>query len=357
MKDLVSDFISLDLEHLRSKYQIKDGASWKLIKAKQDVIENKALNKVLPISYRPFDSRFTLFTQKSGGFLNRPIYDVMQHMQKSNLALLCKRQSKRRFSYIFVSNLICESCVFESAYANNSVLPLYIYADGDSKQTELLGTSKKRANLDSNFIKEFEEKLTLKCVSVGRGDLQKTFGPEDVFYYSYAVFHSPAYRSRYAEQLKIDFPRLPLTGDKKLFAQLVALGNELVNLHLLGENPFDQSFDLFDEKNQNKWGIKIGGNKSTNLPDWQVTDVRYNEKDKRIFVNKSQYFEGVEKEVWGFMIGGYQVCEKWLKDRKKAERTLSIDDLRHYMKMVVAMRETIRLMSEIDKAIPSWPIK
>ena len=74
-------------------------------------------------------------------------------------------------------------------------------------------------------------------------------------------------------------------------------------------------------------------------------------------MNKGQYFEGVEKEVWEFMIGGYQVCEKWLKDRKKAERSPSTDDIRHYMKMVVAIRETIRIMSEIDNAIPSWPIE
>ena len=74
-------------------------------------------------------------------------------------------------------------------------------------------------------------------------------------------------------------------------------------------------------------------------------------------MNKGQYFEGVEKEVWEFMIGGYQICEKWLKDRKKAERALSTDDLKHYMKVIVALRETIRVMKEIDQAIPSWPLE
>ena len=129
----------------------------------------------------------------------------------------------------------------------------------------------------------------------------------------------------------------------------------MVNLHLLGENPFDKSKTILDE--QEKWGIKIGGEKPANLPDWQVADVSYNEKDKRVYVKKGQFFEGVEKEVWEFMIGSYQVCEKWLKDRKKAERALSTDDLKHYMKIIVSLRETIRVMKEMDKAIPSWPLK
>jgi hypothetical protein len=137
-----------------------------------------------------------------------------------------------------------------------------------------------------------------------------------------------------------------------LFKKLVQLGNKLVNAHLLGENPFDNSKTIFDDSN--KWGVKIGGAKSYNLEDWKVTDVRYDEKTKRIYVNSGQYFEGIEKEVWGFMIGGYQVCEKWLKDRKKTGRFLSTDELRDYMKIIVSLRETIRLMKEIEELIYSY---
>lgn len=308
-------------------------------------------NEIFLSTYRPFDNRYVLYSDE---LIERSRKNVLQHMQKPNLALLCKRQSKQTFSYIFVSNLICESCVFESAYANNSVLPLYLYPEKDLAQGNLFDDKHRKTNLDLNIIKNFSRNLGLEFVESGHGDLEKTFGPEDVFYYSYAVFHSPTYRTRYADQLKIDFPRLPLTSNKDLFKKLIQEGNELVNLHLLGENPFDKSKTIFDDTS--KWGVIIDGDKPENLDDWKVTEVRHDEKTKRVYVNSGQYFEGIEKKVWEFMIGGYQVLDKWLKDRKKAGRVLSPDDTTHYMKIVVSLRETIRVMLEIDKAIPAWPI-
>ena len=83
--------------------------------------------------------------------------------------------------------------------------------------------------------------------------------------------------------------------------------------------------------------------------------VNYNEASERIYINKEQYFEGVPPEVWNFHIGGYQVCQKWIKDRKG--RTLSYDDLAHYQKVIVALKETVRLMTEIDSVIPGLPME
>ncbi len=148
---------------------------------------------------------------------------------------------------------------------------------------------------------------------------------------------------------------MPLTSNKVLFAKLVKLGNELANLHLLGENPLDQTKTIFDEPE--KWGITVGGNRVEGQEDWKVTEARYDEKLRRVYVNTEQYFEGVPKDVWEFVIGSYQVCEKWLKERKKAGRTLSTENLKHYMKVIVSLRETIRVMKEIDVAIPAWPLK
>ena len=90
--------------------------------------------------------------------------------------------------------------------------------------------------------------------------------------------------------------------------------------------------------------------------DHLVEKVSYDEKTQRVSINKTQYFDGVPPEIWNFHIGGYQVCEKWLKDRKG--RKLTIDDIDHYQKIVVALKETIRLMSEIDEVIAEqcgWP--
>jgi predicted helicase len=165
--------------------------------------------------------------------------------------------------------------------------------------------------------------------------------PEDIFHYAYAVFHSPGYRSRYAEFLKIDFPRLPLTGNLELFRALARLGGELTALHLLESPKLAHPITEF-----------IGGRHP------EVEKISWSRHT--VWVDKAQTtgFQGVREDVWNFHIGGYQVCEKWLKDRKG--RTLTKDDLAHYQKIIVALSETIRLMKEIDAVIEKaggWPLK
>jgi predicted helicase len=214
------------------------------------------------------------------------------------------------------------------------MFPLYLYpAEGEMQFEE----GKRHANLSSEFIKAISEKLGLKFIEDGKGDLKETFGPEDIFHYVYAVFHSPTYRARYAEFMKIDFPRLPLTSDKKLFKALAEKGAELVALHLM-ESPLLSSFITT---------YPVEGSH-------EVEKVQYVENDKRVHINKTQYFGNVPKEVWEFHVGGYQVAQKWLKDRKG--RKLTVDDINHYQKVIVALRETIHLMAEIDSLIPSWPL-
>ncbi len=166
------------------------------------------------------------------------------------------------------------------------------------------------------------------------------FGPEDVFYYAYAIFHSPTYRERYAEFLKIDFPRLPLTGDVGLFGRLARLGAELVSLHLMKSPRLSDFMTTFNIEGDNE--VARGYPK-------------YNEVKGRVAINKRQYFGGVAPEIWDFHIGGYRVAEKWLKDRRG--RKLVYDDLTHYQKIIVALSETRRIMSDIDETIPGFPIE
>ena len=147
------------------------------------------------------------------------------------------------------------------------------------------------------------------------------------------------YRKRYAEFLKIDFPRLPLTSDRDLFFRLAASGGELVTLHLMESPKLNDPITEFPVK-----GTQV------------VEKVRYNDEDGQVWINPTQYFGGVPQAVWDFHIGGYQVCEKWLKDRKG--RKLTYEDTRHYQQIIVALHETIRLMTEIDTVIGQhgdWP--
>ena len=201
------------------------------------------------------------------------------------------------------------------------------------------------------FIQAMEEKLGMRFqtseVSETSEVSGKTFSPEDVFHYAYAVFHNPTYRTRYAEFLKIDFPRLPLTSDKKLFAKLVELGKELVELHLLKSSKVEDFITAFPVAGNNKVEKVVFGR-----PDRSPKDLS---GLGRVWINPAQYFDGVPEDVWEFQVGGYQVCEKWLKDRR--ERVLSGEEINHYQKVVVALKETIRLMKEIDKAVVKWPME
>ena len=156
---------------------------------------------------------------------------------------------------------------------------------------------------------------------------EKTFAPIDILDYIYAVLHSPTYREKYKEFLKIDFPRVPYPKDKETFWQLVKLGGEIRQIHLL-ESP------------------KVNEFISTYPVDGDNTVIKPIYKDFKVYINKTQYFDNVPEVAWNFYIGGYQPAQKWLKDRKG--RQLSFEDILHYQKIIVALSETDRLMNEID---------
>jgi predicted helicase len=162
---------------------------------------------------------------------------------------------------------------------------------------------------------------------------KKESTPDDIFYYIYAILYSNIYRTKYAEFLKMDFPRIPFTKDYKLFSQMVEYGKRLVDLHLLKSSELDPPVAKFQGKGDDK-----------------VEKLRYDEKEKRVYINQNQYFEGIPKDVWQYQIGGYQVCDKWLKDRKG--RTLSLDDIKHYCKVVTSLSNTIEIQKAIDDIYP-----
>jgi len=263
----------------------------------------------------------------------------MSHLQEENLAFVSLRRQRGQgeWNFSFVGkNPVDKS--FITSLDNAFVFPLYLYTSPEETVGTLFAQAKttRVANLNPQFIEEFSTKLRLHSLSDGAGDLLTNFGPEDVFHYIYAVFHSPTYRKRYPEFLKIDFPRLPLTSNRTLFVALAEKGHELVDLHLLRSPKIDNYITTYS----------VGG-------DHQVKKVQY--AGDKVWINTNQYFGGVPKAVWKFQIGGYQVCEKWLKDRKG--RRLSGEDINHYQQVVVALNETIRLMQEIDVVIPGWPIE
>lgn len=252
-----------------------------------------------------------------------------------NVALLATRQvTSPPFNHVLVTRLVSEMKTCSHDRGTNC-FPLYLSEDSRGLR---LG-DEKRLNLTPGFLQRLSQ--VLQVTRTQENGVPTGLTPEDILHYTYAVFHSPAYRSRYAEFLKTEFPRLPLTGNPELFRALARLGGELVTLHLMESPKLDKPLTEFVGR-RNPDVEKISWSKNA------------------VWIDKAQTtgFKRVPEAVWNFRIGGYQVCEKWLKDRRG--RTLSKDDIAHYHKIVVALAETIRLMAEIDKVIEKhggWPIK
>jgi type I restriction-modification system DNA methylase subunit len=312
IEQVVSDFQTMDIQTLRVKYDLrKDTRDWKIGLAKDDVIKHFSDEKLIPISYRPFDTRWTFYTGNSKGFHCMPRGETMRHfLTGENIGFVTVNRSpaKTPASYFFITTFPCSNGYIRSdSVSIDTVFPLYLYLEDGSHVP----------NLKIEIIDQIEN-------NVGK------VSPDFVFHYIYAVLHSPNYREKYKEFLKIGFPHVPFPQEKESFKKLIALGAELRSLHLLESPKVNQFITTYP----------IEGSDIVDKLDY---------KDGKVFINKDQYFGNVPVSAWNFYVGGYQPAQKWLKDRKN--HTLSNADIEHYQKMIVALSETDRIMKEIDKII------
>ncbi len=354
----VNDFVSLGIEEARKKYNLrKDVRDWKVTLAQQDVRQSGLSQSLIqPILYRPFDRRSTYYTGKTRGFICMPRSEVMNNfISQSNIGFnTCRQTISSQWMHILaIDSLVEDSYVSNKTRERSYSFPLYLYTTPESTAGTLFATTEttREPNLSPGFIRTVEKTLNLTFTVPDSFAIQPptpadaaVFTPEDIFYYAYAVFHSPTYRERYAEFLKIDFPRLPLTRSQRLFRQLAQFGYELTRLHLMTHPALNQLVTRFPQS---------GGNEVAKGHPRYVEPTPMGHPG-RVFINKTQYFEGVDPDVWAFKIGGYQPLDKWLKDRRG--RSLSFDDIMHYQRIVVALQRTRRLMTAVDNAIPGWPL-
>ena len=332
---IADDFKSLSEEGIKLKYKgAKDSRDWKISLAKEDLIKNSPI--IAKISYRPFDNRYTLYTGKTRGFMGYPFDKTMRHFigNKDNLALCtCRQQTSFDFQHAIVSNAITERC-FVSLQTGEvtSVFPLYLYPEENSLDTS------RRPNLDEHIWAQIN-------TSIG-----KEATPEDIFDYIYGVLHSPAYRAKYKEFLKVDFPRIPYPKDLSEFEHFRSFGNQLRELHLMHSVPdlhvtFPESGSMLVEKAEfvssvaPEWDSGIGSADSPSISPESDSGIGI------VRINATQYFANVPREAWDFYIGGYQPAQKWLKDRKG--HTLSFDDIEHYRKIIAVLMETKAIMEQI----------
>ncbi|WP_017717633.1 type ISP restriction/modification enzyme [Kamptonema formosum] len=325
LKERIERFADLTISdrQIKERYKLKESASWQVEPARKAVARLNIESLIERVLHRPFDVRYIFFSSSCSDRLR---IEVMRHLLKPNLALLTMRGIREeRFQHFLVSDLPVNKDALSSK-DNCYIFPLYLYPDTENEQGNLF--AHRTPNLSPDFLSAIRKKLSATPTS------------EDIFYYAYAIFHSPTYRQRYAEFLKIDFPRLPLTSNSRLFQALSEKGQELVGLHLMKSKKLNKIITKYPVSGDNA-----------------VTSVTYKPVLQRVYIHAQQYFEGIPPEVWAFLVGGYQVLEKWLKDRKKAGRCLSFDDILHYQRVAVALKETLQIMAEIDRLIPSWPLE
>lgn len=373
--DNVKEFSASDLSNqmLCDKFGIGMKKAWNVTKSRQQLKQiSDVASKVIKFRNRAFDEKYVFYDRS---LIWSMAWPVNQHLlDGKNIALTVSRQlAGTEWRHAFCSDSIVELCyITNKTKEGNHVFPLWL--------NSATGEAHRRPNIERAWAVGFGEIIGLEyedgvprdeqkspssefrrqkadqigqpdLVWDGHGDLQTTFGPRNVFDYMYAVLHAPSYRRRYAEFLKSDFPRIPTPATRATFAALTALGRQLVGLHLL--RPEDAPVLESPE-------IEFRGTGEA-----RVAKGYPEYKNGKVMINASRWFEDVPKATWEFHVGGYQVCEKWLKDRAgkggknpSPGRVLTEEDILHYRRIVVALTETRRLMAEIDVEIDKhggWP--
>ncbi|MBQ6062183.1 MAG: N-6 DNA methylase [Prevotella sp.] len=333
IKRVVEDFYNLPETDIKRIYRIeRESRDQQVSLAKANIVSYGLKEEYYrEVLYRPFDKKFTYYTDKSKGFIAYPVYDVMKHLThhdpSKNLSLITwsagKDVGNMTWNLAFVSDTIVDLHVF---YRGAYIYPLYVrpgqethYTD-NSTEVELGHGQEEHKMLIPNFCPEVVARIAKA--------LGKQPSPEELLDYIYAVLHSPRYRERYKEFLKRDFPRIPYPTNAQSFDALALTGHALRELHLMQDASSWKAHKLFP---------CVG--KGSNIIE------RREWRDGRVYINDTQYYNNVSEEMWNFYIGGYQVADKWLKDHARQE--LRLDDVIHYSNILYAINETIRLMGNL----------
>ena len=333
LKNRVNEVISCDDEDLvREKYDLKDTSGWTLSRFKST--ENYDDNYV-QLLFRVFDKRWILYENKA---LKRDRGSIMRHVfKKENISLVSIRRSRSKnlWNFIFVSKLMTTEPTTITSLDNNYIFPLYLY---DDNSFSFEGNTRS-LNLSKAILEKISNSLGIEFSS--DRIVSKAWCEIDLLDYIYAVLNSVVYRTKYNEFLNIDFPRVPYPKYKETFWQLVKLGGELRQIHLLESDVVNDFITEFPVTGSNE----VTKSMTAKSPGWVASEYTPDIGD--VWINDEQYFFGVPKIAWEFYIGGYKPAQKWLKDRKG--RNLTQEDIEHYQKIIVALTETDRIMQEIDK--------
>jgi Type ISP C-terminal specificity domain/N-6 DNA Methylase len=307
-------------DEARGIFRLCAQSQWSYRRAKQELTEASAKADLVEIAYRPFDFRFTVYDRN---VLTHRRERISPQLMKPNVALVIPKNAEAigtaESQFFFCVDKPADLNLFRRGGAY--LVPLWIYDDSETLFSR--SAAGRKANVAPELLEELKTNLGAKVVT-----------PERIFAYIYAVLHSKSYKKRYEQLLKRGFPRIPFTRRTKLFEDLSILGQKLVDLDLMRAFGTDEPDFPIAGKNR-------------------VDYVSY--ESRKVFINDDQYFEKIEVQVWDYQIGGYPVCEKYLKDRKG--RQLTYAELSHYRRLVAAVRETLAIQKTIDGLLGSWPLQ
>ena len=316
----VNRYISCDLHAAKSVYKLKTKAQEVKFQKIQSSIASSDLidNNVKPILIQPFSNRYIFFSGNKNKLLERSRFEIMKHMLQDNLGLVINKREEMNipWGHVFVTNTIVEHVAL-SPKTISYLFPLYLYPD--EHKDDIFASDEREYNIASGLLDRFSRQWP-------------QFRPEQLFYYVYAVLHSNRYRARFAQYLRMDFPRIPFTDDYELFGLLAGYGKELADIHLLKSPRLNTPI------------AKYQGSGSNDL----VEFIKYEDKSI-VQINPDKHFEGITPELWNYHIGGYQVLHKYLKDRKGKTLANPI----HYCRMATALALTIQMRGDIDRVIVS----
>ncbi len=393
LKNILTDFSTLKEHEIREKYELeKDGRDWTIATASNNVKQLGIKEEYIrEVDYRPFDVRYTYYTNKSKGFIAYPRFSVLNNMNYENNLGLCVGRAGHNantdvlWNLVIISNKLIDLNIF---YRGGEILcPLYLYEnkgmfsqnkneikilkDAEKKYNEhekILISAKKLFNKNKNVSildkqvyeeqlaifeeikteyeilkRQYEKSLSNEKIenfkSAFRTSIDtlynKAFSPEQILGYIYAVLNSEIYRSKYAVFLRTDYPKIPLTNDIAIFEKLSNIGFNLIEKHLLKTEKINPKFA----------NIGIYKGKGDNI----VIKTQY--IDNKLYINDNQYFDNVPEKIFDFYIGGYKVLDKYLKDRKN--RSI-YNDFEHIENIIRALADTIETMQEIDKLTNEW---
>jgi predicted helicase len=321
------DFDNYDNTLLEQGFNLKSSNTWDLNSSRKKVADEGIKDELfVEYNYRPFDK---LWIYQNKAIVERSREEYLWQIDSSNPAVITTRQlASLPFSHAYITNSVPDICLISLKTKESSyVFPLWLYETdkNNNNQQGLIDDTQGSAGKTSNIKQDFIKLLSLSY--------KQTISPVDVFYYVYAVLYSNIYRKKYEEFLKIDFPKIPFTSQYDLFKEVSETGKQLADLHLLKSPLLNKSLSKFEGRNGEfvkKW--------------------HFDEQSRRVYINEKQYFSNVDSAIWNYFIGGYQVLDKWLKERK--DKSLSSEEINHFIKIIEALRHTLEIQDKIDKIYP-----